>query len=600
MGPWGDGRVTNAADQWRLAPVTLGEAYRRGRASFARALGAVRPYGGRAPERLLIVPPDLRTSDPTVATDIYSGHYGFAGRVVSTGGRSPFDVEPPTIAWAEVLYGFSWLRHLRAAETALASANARALVADYLQQARLRSAPRLRARVTARRLVSMLSHSSVVLKDADYVFYRRFMRGLARDATDLSRVLPSLVGEEQLLAALALCFAGLCMADADRFLRRGARALDTGLDRQILPDGGHVGRSPAVLVELLTDLLPLRQAFAARAVEAPAGLNRAIDRMMPMLRLFRHGDGSLALFNGMGLTFPDLVATLLAYDEARASPIQHAPHSGYERMEAGPAVLVMDTGTPPPPALSREAHAGTLAFELSAGAARIVVNCGVPRGASPTNRRLARVTAAHSTLAIGDISSSRFAAPLGAGEGGPFIAEGPTDVRVERRASREGAIELTANHDGYVRPFGLAHERSLRLAPSGDRLDGRDSLIGEGPSSEVEAAIRFHLHPSVKASRVGDGRTVMLVLGNGEAWSFETDAPVIAIEDSVFFAATDGIRRTEQIVLPLTAATGTRVRWSFSRLGHVSHRPGRAEAREPDLFAPTGTPAKAGDTPQEP
>ncbi len=33
-------------------------------------------------------------------------------------------------------------------------------------------------------------------------------------------------------------------------------------------------------------------------VGAPAELVAAIDRMAPMLRFFRHGDGGLALFNG--------------------------------------------------------------------------------------------------------------------------------------------------------------------------------------------------------------------------------------------------------------------------------------------------------------
>ena len=57
--------------------------------------------------------------------------------------------------------------------------------------------------------------------------------------------------------------------------------------------------------------------------------------MMPMLRLFRHGDGALARFNGMGSTHPDLLATLLAYDDVRAQPIEHAPYAGYERLAGG-------------------------------------------------------------------------------------------------------------------------------------------------------------------------------------------------------------------------------------------------------------------------
>ena len=61
--------------------------------------------------------------------------------------------------------------------------------------------------------------------------------------------------------------------------------------------------------------------FAARNLPPPAALNNAIDRMMPMLRFFRHGDGNFALFNGMGPTPVDLLATVLAYDDARGAPV---------------------------------------------------------------------------------------------------------------------------------------------------------------------------------------------------------------------------------------------------------------------------------------
>ena len=72
--------------------------------------------------------------------------------------------------------------------------------------------------------------------------------------------------------------------------------------------------------------LPLRQLFSARDLQPPQALNNAIDRMMPMLRFFRHADGNFAQFNGMGPTPVDLVATVLAYDDARGTPVSNAPH----------------------------------------------------------------------------------------------------------------------------------------------------------------------------------------------------------------------------------------------------------------------------------
>src|SRR4030095_6117955 len=101
-------------------------------------------------------------------------------------------------------------------------------------------------------------------------------------------------------------------------------------------------------------------------------------------------------------------ARVLAYDDARGTPVANAPYSGYQRLQAGGMVVLMDTGQPPPIALSHEGHAGCLSFELSSAQHRIVVNCGLPGNNRESWRQLARATAAHSTVTFNDSSSCRF------------------------------------------------------------------------------------------------------------------------------------------------------------------------------------------------
>ena len=243
-------------------------------------------------------------------------------------------------------------------------------------------------------------------------------------------------GAQRLQALIALTYAALSMAGQIRHLRSATKKLGDELESQILPDGGHVSRNPGALIELLIDLLPLKQAFSSRNVPPPEPLLNAIDRMMPMLRFFRHGDGNFALFNGMGPTAADLMATILAYDDARGEPVANAPHSGYQRFASKGLLVLMDTGTPPPLALSQEAHAGALAFELSKDGHRIVINCGLPATSRESWRQVARATAAHSTVTFGDSSSCRF---LNSGSfrkllGLPIVS-GPTQDRRHARGA---------------------------------------------------------------------------------------------------------------------------------------------------------------------
>lgn len=530
-----------------------------------------------APSRLILAPQELRTADPTVAADIYAGYFVFAGRSVATGGRSPFDVAPPSRAWAETLYGFGWLRHLRAAGTALAQANARALVDEFVSQRRGERGIARETHILARRITAFVSQSPLLLEGADHGFYHRFLRAIGRSVRDLeedARRHP--LPRSRLAAAIALCYAGLCSQGLEGPLRRGTRLLVRELARQILPDGGHASRDPGALIELLLDLLPLRQMYASRGADVPEALLNAIDRMLPMIRMFRHGDGTLSHFNGMGVTAADRLATLLIYDDLMSQPIHQATHSAYERIEAGDTLMVADVGAPPPVALSGRAGAGCLSFELSSGAQRIVVNCGLPRHPGEAMVEASRQTAAHSTAAIGGVSSAQVLDPgdyrLARAPAswllrrlGPVLVAGPQNVSAERR-EEDGAQVLRARHDGYVGRFGIVHERRWRLSEDGQVLDGEDRFRPKGGSEAAEAAIRFHLAPGIRASVTQAGRVVMLLLPNRDVWQFEVGPAEARLEDSVFFAATDGPRRTAQIVVTVDAVAVPEVRWRFARL----------------------------------
>ena len=239
------------AERTRLALFVAGQRWRR----LVTRITANPLYrwrlGLNVPDRLLIAPQELRTGDPTLASEIYAGRFAFGGKVVATEGRSPFELEPPSREWAEVLLGFAWLRHLRAAGTSIARQNARALVNDWISLQGGYHPVGWEPEIVARRIVSWITQAPLILQDADHAFYRAFLKSLTRQVRYLRRAMgETRDGYPRLLAAVALTFAGLCLADQTRLLRTAAKRLADELDRQILPDGGHIGRNPGVLIEI--------------------------------------------------------------------------------------------------------------------------------------------------------------------------------------------------------------------------------------------------------------------------------------------------------------------------------------------------------------
>jgi uncharacterized heparinase superfamily protein len=290
--------------------------------------------------------------------------------------------------------------------------------------------------------------------------------------------------------------------------------------------------------------------------------------MAPMLRFFRHGDGALALFNGGGECDPRMVAGLLARDEVRGQPFYHARHSGYQRLSASRTLCLIDCGRLPPGAFSRDAHAGTGALELSSGSDRIVVNCGTGGLSHPSWNAALRATAAHSTLVVADTSS---AAILPAGPArdllGPWLSGGPHEA-VSRRVETPQGWTVEAMHDAYADAFGVRHERQVTMSPQGLIVTGRDRLVPTGPSfhAGLTFAVRFHIHPDVRVSRL-EGGGILLKLPGGEGWRFRAGGGQVGVEESVYLGG-GVVRRTEQLVVSGSMKDAPAdVAWVFEQVG---------------------------------
>lgn len=522
-------------------------------------------YGALIAEQLLIVPQDLRTADPSFWREIELDQFGLAGSIAVLLGHSPFDIEPPNLAWARALHGFSWLNHLDAADSEEARSIARRLATEWTIRHRGGGGVPWETAVAARRLISWISHANLLLDGASQRTYDAITESLGMQLVHISaawRDAPQ--GYPRLLALTALVFADLSIAGHDRQLAGAVRAFAAELTRQILPDGGHISRNPAVLVDLLLDLLPLRQCFASRGRTPPEALGAAIKRMLAMLRFMRMGDGQLARFNGMGVPSPASLATVLAYDEALKPAQQHARHSRYARLERGDTIVMVDTGSSPPLEVASGAHAGCLSFELSAGQHLLFVNGGAPGTAHGDWHPVSRATASHNTLAVAEKSSARLIRHETLEQligGAPIRGPGLVRAAVEET---DAEITLSADHDGYVRRFGLVHARRLTLSADGRRLSGTDRLEAARSAGrkarEVPYAIHFHAHPEV-ALRPSEDGSIEVIPASGEPWRFTAEGATATIDESIFFADSAGPSGSLQIVLNGTVAGASEVQW---------------------------------------
>ncbi len=560
----------------QFLPLYIRESWRR--VSRQIAVGRASPWRffGRSPDRLVVAPTDLRIADSYIAHEIHHGRFPLAGRVLDTEGESAFLHEGPSIGFDEVLHSFRWLRHLRAANDANAYADAKALTEEWISLwGRRFSGVGWEPSVTAQRVIAWLSHSPIILKNQDRGFYRRFIKSLALQIRYLRKVAPAMRnGEKRFQVRIALAMATLALPANPAAIKAAARNLDNEIERQILPDGGHISRNPQVAMTLLADLLPLRQTYLNLGYTPPKGLVSSIDRMFQALRFFRHVDGTLALFNGCTAQPADRLLSVLRYDESNGPALKNAPQMNYQRLSCNNTIIIADTGPMPPGELSATAHAGCLSFEMSSGQHRFIVNSGKPAFHHGEYNRLARATAAHTTLTINDTSSATI---FKSSFLGPILTNGPSKVDLERRDDDAGKQGFVARHDGYASRFGLIHERTLHLSANGSVITGRDRIAKSanhvlGIDGNTPATIRFHIHPKIAVSN-DKNNDIVLTATDGQSWTFYSPDLMAQVEEDVFFADLAGPRRSLQITLDFIISQKSEISWSLVRSATKAKKP---------------------------
>ncbi|AXI48259.1 heparinase [Sulfitobacter sp. SK012] len=511
---------------------------------------------------------------------LIAGNFLFAGNLVADREKSPWDITPPDAGFAEALHGFAWLDDLAAVGDIAARQTAQRWLWGWIELYGKGRGPGWTPDLTGRRLIRWINHALFMLRGNDTPNSDEFYRSLVQQTRFLSRrwhgARPGLPRFE---ALTGLIYAGLSIEGLETLADPAIKALARECASQIDAQGGLPTRNPEELLQVFTLLTWAAAALSDAGRRTPQAHLAAIERIAPTLRTLRHADGALARFHGGGRGAEGWL------DHALASARVRAGHPdglamGYARLSAGRTSVIVDASPPPSGAASANAHASTLAFELTSGRRPLIVNCGSGASFGLDWRRAGRATPSHSALSLGGYSSARLDVP-DRNSGVESLIDGPAHVPVEITPVSDG-MRFQGGHDGYVLTHGLTHARTLELTLDGRAMAGEDMLLAMEDADKrrfdraldgtkltgIVFEIRFHLHPEVDATVDLGGAAVSMALKSGEIWVFRHDGVLdLTLEPGVYLETTRlKPRAAQQIVLSGRAITEvTRVRWSLSK-----------------------------------
>ncbi len=550
-------------------------------ARWARFLNriAARRVAMSRPATALLSQPEPRTIGSFArGRQLSAGNFVFAGHLLQQPDTNMWDLKAPDAGFAEELQGFGWLDDLAAAGDAPARICAQDWLWRWITLYGAGRGPGWTPDLAGRRLIRWINHAIFLLNGQDQSASQAFYRSLGQQTIFLGRRWKaSRPGLPRFEALTGLIYAGLSLEGMEDHVAPAVAALDRECASQISDQGGLPTRNPEELLEVFT-LLTWAALALAETGHSPRDAHwQAIERIAPTLRTLRHADGALARFHGGGRGLEGRLDNALATSGVKGSQ-PNGLSMGFARLSAGRTSVIIDAAPPPRGKAATDAHASTLAFELTSGRRSLIVNCGSGASFGQDWRRAGRATPSHSAVVLADQSSAKLGERLQDRE---LLQEGPRKVPIQVSQVQDG-VRFEGGHDGYVRNFGLTHVRKLELTLDGRAMAAEDMLLALTDSDKqrfdkaldntalegVPFDIRFHLHPDVDVSVDMGGTVASMALMSGEIWLLRVDGRVeMALEPSVYLEKSRlKPRATKQIVLSGRAIEyATRVRWSLAK-----------------------------------
>ena len=294
------------------------------------------------------------------------------------------------------------------------------------------------------------------------------------------------------------------IARLERYMNR----LLVVIQNQILPDGGHLSRSPVLHWRFLRDLIDIRTNLRShfsgilQLEKAEKNLQEHIQKMTPLLRFLRHGDGALAAFEGalspfaqglcIGVTADAVDSVLTLTDAETMRPPQRAPDSGYERCASRNSVVLVNTfpgantniNSPYSNAAYREPGLELLGLEWSFGRHRFIHKGDVVIQLNPNSK---------SEHDFKDNWITNL---------DPQLLQ-----LLIKRHHKEGHNYISFNAEYICESTSFYWQRHIYLSPKGEELRGHDTFR---ISHDATVGVRFEMNPLFAIE--GEGEKIYLTL----------------------------------------------------------------------------------------
>ena len=414
--------------------------------------------------------------------------------------------------------------------------------------------------ILSKRIISWISNSKITYEESTSSYKEQFDHIINKQINHLiNEINNSKTVDDKMLGCTAIIMGGLSYNN-DRFLNYGQSLLKKIIDNSFDSNYFPKSRSIRQLMFYLKYFVLIREILKESLKEIPEFLDEIIFYLGKSYTLLISHDNSL-LFNGNHDTdIKDFNKYLSLHRYKFKNGGNEA--GGYILLENKNSILCMDIGSTPNKKFSDNYQSGVHSFEFIFKGEKLVCNSGYFQDYKNKLNLISKSTAAHSTLIIDNKSACSFK-NKNIGQSHINSAFKTSDKKI---INEKNFWSIQSSHDGYLKNYGVLHERILNFYPESLKLIGKDKLLKKNNFKSSPFEIRFHFLPEVKLTKTQDNKTVLIELKNS-GWRFFSEDGSITIENGLYFGNKNTFNENQNICISgISQKEDQDIKWEFNKI----------------------------------
>ena len=414
--------------------------------------------------------------------------------------------------------------------------------------------------IMAKRIIAWLSNSKLTYEDGDVVYRNKFNNIIKKQINHLiNEIEKDKWVDNKMIGCAAIILAGLSYHDVHGYLNSGLNLLKKIIKFSFDSSGFPKSRNIRQLSFYLKYFVLIREWLKESQSEIPEYIDENIYYLGQAYAFIWQNNKKNLLFNGNHESNNDDFDNYLKR-LGYSFKNQNNELGGYAILNNKKTSLIMDIGSSPDKKFSSNYQAGALSFEIISNKKKLICNSGYFQNINHKLNKLSKSSAIHSVLILDDRSSCIFTEdPIS------IIFQGLKIIK-KNIVFEKNYWKINASHDGYLKQYGIIHDREIEFYPEQMKFIGHDKIISKNNVKNLKFELRFHLEPTTKVMKTQNNKTIFIDL-DGEGWKFNSDKNTINIDNGLYFGKKNSFADNQNIIISgMTNGENQTIKWEITKL----------------------------------